>query len=116
MRIHCPFCGERDHAEFSYEGDASVDWPDLESEDMDAWVGAVFQRSNPAGRHRELWQHIHGCRIWLEIDRDTVTHKIHGVRVAHAPTAEALEKEGGLGQTAAVGETAIPARLGEGEA
>ncbi|MBT6350067.1 MAG: hypothetical protein HOJ50_12985 [Proteobacteria bacterium] len=27
LRISCPFCGVRDHSEFSYGGDASVEYP-----------------------------------------------------------------------------------------
>ena len=59
LRIHCPYCGIRDHAEFSYEGDATVAWPDIAVEDREAWHTAVFLRSNPAGPHFEYWQHSH---------------------------------------------------------
>ena len=33
---------------------------------------AVFVRDNPMGEHREYWQHVHGCRQWLFVVRDTV--------------------------------------------
>lgn len=95
LRIECPFCGVRDHAEFSYEGDATIAWPAIESEDAEAWEAAVFQRENPAGRHREYWHHAQGCRIWLIVERDTVTHEIHSVEIAHPGLARALPAETG---------------------
>jgi sarcosine oxidase delta subunit len=33
-----------------------------------------------------------GCRSFLIVERDTLTHEITGVRLAHQPTAEALMK------------------------
>lgn len=50
MRIHCPFCGERDLSEFSYLGDATVQRPDS----AEKFYEAVYLRDNPAGRHSEL--------------------------------------------------------------
>jgi len=31
IRIDCPFCGLRDHSEFSYGGDGLVEYPPLEA-------------------------------------------------------------------------------------
>lgn len=90
LRIKCPYCGERDHSEFSYEGDATVPWPPLGSDDADAWHRAVFLRDNPAGRHTEYWHHVHGCRAWLIVERDTTTHEIFAVRAAHPGVAAVL--------------------------
>ena len=28
------------------------------------------------GKHLELWQHISGCRQWIKVERDTLTHEI----------------------------------------
>ena len=36
LRINCPFCGLRDHEEFSYEGDASISYPALDNHDEEA--------------------------------------------------------------------------------
>ena len=47
IRISCPFCGVRDHSEFGYGGDASVEYPPL-SASADDWLEAVFQRDNLA--------------------------------------------------------------------
>ena len=35
LRIHCPYCGVRDHEEFSYFGDATKHYPGLEAEHHD---------------------------------------------------------------------------------
>ena len=83
MRIQCPFCGERDHHEFSYLGDASVDRPDATRPDAaEAFFTAVYLRDNPAGVHEELWYHSGGCRAWLRVRRNTLTHEIMDVALA----------------------------------
>ncbi|MCB1546333.1 MAG: sarcosine oxidase subunit delta [Hyphomicrobiaceae bacterium] len=82
MRIHCPHCGTRDHTEFSYGGDATVTRPPLEDGDIDRWHAAVFLRPNPKGIHREYWHHALGCRSWLIVERDTLTHRISATRLA----------------------------------
>ena len=82
MRITCPHCGPRDLQEFSYQGDATLTRPDPASTDQDAWNGYVYDRANPAGEHREFWQHSGGCRKHLVVTRNTLTHAISGVAVA----------------------------------
>jgi len=79
LRIDCPFCGERDHDEFTYGGDATVERPALDDRDPERWHDYVFLRRNPKGPHREFWQHVLGCRAWLIVERDTATHEILGV-------------------------------------
>jgi len=76
MLITCPYCGPRDLVEFSYQGDATRTRPDQASTDQSAWNAYVFERPNPAGPHREYWQHAGGCRAHLLVVRDTVTHEI----------------------------------------
>jgi len=92
IRITCPFCGERDHSEFTYGGDASIVYPPLDAP-AELWVEAVFQRENIRGLQKESWHHVSGCRQWLVVERDTVTHDIHSVRVAHEGVASVLEAE-----------------------
>lgn len=83
MRIPCPFCGERDLSEFQYAGDARPVRPDPRARDaMARFVEYVYVRDNPAGAHIEIWQHRHGCRSWLIVQRDTVTHRIESARFA----------------------------------
>ena len=82
MRIPCPYCGERDVQEFTYLGDAGPRRPDGLSASMEAMHDYVYLRDNPAGPHRELWQHAAGCRAWLVVTRDTRTHAIEAVRAS----------------------------------
>jgi len=82
LQIPCPFCGPRDHAEFAYGGDAGVTRPAMDCDDLDAWVDYVFIRDNPRGPHREFWHHVHGCREWLVVERDTASHAILGAHRA----------------------------------
>lgn len=81
MRIHCPFCGERDVSEFSYLGDAAFRRPAAEASQAEFYE-AVYLRDNPAGPHEELWYHTSGCRSWLRVTRNTRTHEILGVAFA----------------------------------
>ena len=88
MRIPCPFCGPRGNEEFSYLGDATVQRPaadpalPLDDTARQQWVDYVYLRDNPVGTHRELWQHVSGCRAWLVVTRDVRTHAILGVEPA----------------------------------
>lgn len=90
LRIDCPFCGLRDHSEFTYGGDASVEYPALDAS-ADLWHDAVFQRENIDGVQFETWQHLQGCRMWIIVERDTRTHAIHSVRAAHNGMQAVLE-------------------------
>ena len=90
IRIPCPFCGPRDHSEFGYGGDGTIKYPALDAPAED-WIEAVYQRENIRGRQFETWQHTSGCRAWLMVERDTMTHEIHSVRAVHDGVAKALE-------------------------
>lgn len=81
MRIPCPFCGSRDAAEFNYLGDAAPKRPD--PAEPERFFDYVYLRDNPAGPIQELWYHAGGCRMWLEVTRDTRTHDIGAVRLIH---------------------------------
>jgi sarcosine oxidase subunit delta len=80
MRIHCPYCGPRDSGEFVYRGDAAPIRP--AEPDTAAFVGYVYLRDNIAGWIEEHWYHLHGCRQWLTVRRDTVSHEIDSVCLA----------------------------------
>ena len=92
LRIDCPFCGLRDHSEFGYGGDGSIVYPPLDAS-VEDWHDAVFMRENIRGMQSETWHHVSGCRMWLIVERDTMTHEIKSVRPAHPGMAEALEGE-----------------------
>jgi len=82
MRIACPYCGPRDLAEFTYQGDATRTRPDPASTDQNAWNTYVYDRINTAGVHHEYWQHSGGCRLHLRVTRNTLTHEIEDVVAA----------------------------------
>jgi len=79
LLIQCPWCGERAETEFSYGGEAGIVRP-LEPDALsDAeWADYLFNRTNPRGAYKELWNHAQGCRRWFGVERDTVTYKIEG--------------------------------------
>lgn len=83
MRLKCPYCGERDHSEFTYLGDGGAPRPDPSAPDASGrFFEAVYLRANPAGQHDELWYHSAGCRSWLLVTRDTRTHDVLSVSYA----------------------------------
>lgn len=86
MQIPCSFCGTRDLREFTYMGDASRRIPTLNA-DVDTWADYVWARKNPRGKHEEHWQHTHGCRQFICLERDTLTHEIFAA-TAIGPHAE----------------------------
>jgi methylglutamate dehydrogenase subunit B len=83
LRIACPFCGIRDHTEFIYGGDATIERPAADAP-LETWNEAVYLRGNPRGMHEELWHHAHGCRAWIVVRRDTLTHEIKETRLSQA--------------------------------
>ena len=85
MIINHPHLGPRDAAEFTIFGDASLlERPDWQADDVDnAFYRYLYLRDNPAGLHRELWFHEQGDRSWLVVTRDTVTHAVVDVALAH---------------------------------
>ena len=82
MRLICPHCGPRDLVEFSYHGDAekAQSRPAPDTADQAIWNGWVYDRCNPAGSHAEIWQHSGGCRMFLAVQRDTVSHAVTDTR------------------------------------
>ena len=79
--IDCPWCGARDEAEFQYQGDASVQRPPADGSE-EAFYRYVYVRSNPKGWHREWWHHVGGCRLWIQVARNTLTHEIYATAKA----------------------------------
>lgn len=75
MLLTCPYCGARDVTEFTYGGDANARQP-AEDASTEQWSAYVYLRDNPRGPHDELWQHTAGCRRWIRVRRDTLTHEV----------------------------------------
>lgn len=86
MRITCPFCGERGNDEFTVLGAAGLARPAPDAP-AEAWHDYVHLRDNRAGAHRELWHHVFGCRAWLVVERDTLTHAVRSVAPARSNAA-----------------------------
>ena len=87
LRISCPWCGPRDEVEFACGGEAHIAMPaDPDALDDDAWAQYLYMRANPKGRYRERWVHVHGCRRWFNVLRDTTTERILAVyRIGESP-------------------------------
>ncbi len=83
--INCPHCGQRTTDEFYIKGDASKQRPDAIGDGtMDKWHDYVHIRDNVRGRMAEHWHHTGGCRQWLVVERDTVSHEIYAVTPANS--------------------------------
>jgi len=89
LRLTCPWCGARDHSEFTYAGDATLKRPDPETGSLDEWNAFVYHRDNPRGRHEELWHHTNGCRQFIVVVRDTLTHEVLECKPATGAHGEA---------------------------
>jgi heterotetrameric sarcosine oxidase delta subunit len=77
LLIPCPWCGPRDEVEFTYGGQAGIAYPEDPASLSDAeWADFLFMRDNPRGEFDERWYHVHGCRRWFDVVRDTATHRI----------------------------------------
>lgn len=92
MRLICPWCGERDAGEFTYRGDASAKRPAIDSDSIEDHAHYVFDRRNPAGDHRETWHHTGGCRGFVVVTRNTLTHKV-SICEPVGPFADSLSAE-----------------------
>jgi len=80
-RINCPWCGVRDENEFQYQGDATVSRPKFKAS-KEAFFRYVYIRGNPMGWHTEWWHHVGGCRQWVKVVRNTLTHEIDATGTA----------------------------------
>jgi sarcosine oxidase subunit delta len=85
MIINHPILGPRDAQEFVYLGDAAlINRPDgMAPEADDQFHDYLYLRENNAGLHQELWFHEQGDRSWLIVTRNTITHEIVDVELAH---------------------------------
>lgn len=92
MRIPCPYCGERDSQEFSFLGQAGLKRPDPHASNAQMeFYDYVHIRKNPAGPNKELWLHANGCRSWIIVERNTLTHEILGADYASPSLKEAMK-------------------------
>ncbi len=86
LHIDCPWCGLRAESEFSYGGEARARPADPDTLSDEQWADYLFNRSNPKGLQHEQWCHSHGCRLWFNVKRDTVSNRIIAVyRIGEPP-------------------------------
>lgn len=64
-RLACPFCGPRELDEFEYHKTL----PNAGAAPFEQ----VYERIDSLAESREHWQHVRGCRAWLEIHRNPST-------------------------------------------
>lgn len=72
--IACPHCGPRPKEEYTIKG-AAIQRPAGDA-DPAIWFDYVYLRDNPYGAYDEYWHHTSGCRRWIVVSRNTVTHDI----------------------------------------
>ncbi len=86
-------CGTRDEAEFQYQGDATVQRPKPDA-DEETFFRYVYARENPKGWHVEWWHHVAGCRQWIKVVRNTLTHEIDSTGGPQSKLTKPDEKGG----------------------
>ena len=52
-----------------------------------------FLEKNIKGFQLETWHHSNGCRMWLEVERSTVTHEIKSVKPCHPDLQKIVENK-----------------------
>ncbi|MEO1018865.1 MAG: sarcosine oxidase subunit delta [Pseudomonadota bacterium] len=86
LLIPCPNCGPRAEIEFHCGGEAHIQRPsDPSLAKDDVWAEYLFMRQNTKGVSYEQWWHVHGCRRWFNVARDSVTDTIQAVYPINAP-------------------------------
>jgi sarcosine oxidase subunit delta len=78
LLVPCPHCGPRPYTEFSFGGELRP----VEAPDPEADFARVYLRENVAGSMDEHWYHLNGCRQWLTVRRDTLSHEIQSSRLS----------------------------------
>lgn len=86
LYLPCPWCGPREESEFRHGGEGVAIPPNATDAE---WSRVLYYRSNPSGAYTERWVHVHGCRQWFYVVRDTRTHDITESRPLDGPAPEA---------------------------
>ena len=83
-----PLLWKREQSEFK-AGEAHVVRPKQPTELSDDGGQNIFYEKNIKGIQFERWNHIHGCRKWFNIVRDTSNDEIKAVyRMGEKPPIE----------------------------
>jgi heterotetrameric sarcosine oxidase delta subunit len=78
MLIKCPHCGLRAQSEYIFE--RTVDSVVTLDAAPEAAMATLFTRNNPRGVDDEIWRHTYGCRAWMVVTHNRVTHEITATR------------------------------------
>ena len=80
--IPCPHCGPRNEEEFACWSEVVPRPADPAALSDGEWTDYVYNHANPKGWVREQWWHERGCRRWIIVERNTLTHEIRGAEPA----------------------------------
>ena len=72
-RLVCPFCGARELGEFLFH--KTLPEPGASE------FAAVYERASRPDDSLEHWQHLHGCRAWLEVRRNPSSGEVLALRM-----------------------------------
>jgi methylglutamate dehydrogenase subunit B len=72
-RLACPFCGPREIEEFVFRKTL----PETGAGEY----AAVYERANRIDDSPEHWQHVQGCRAWLQVRRNPSTGEVREVKL-----------------------------------
>ena len=74
LLIDCPHCGPRAEIEFRYAGEAHMVRPGPDADEA-TWTEYLYMRDNKRGDHAERWRHVHGCGMFFNALRNTVSDR-----------------------------------------
>ncbi len=66
--LSCPFCGVRELSEFEFHKTLPNAGDDP--------LSATYFRINRVDDSQEYWQHVRGCRAWLQVRRNPSTGQV----------------------------------------
>ena len=87
MLLPCPWCGPRHATEFRFHGAVGTR-PDPATTTPEQWRRYLYLHDNPRGWQTESWYHGSGCRRFLTVERDTLTHEVRSARDTALDRAE----------------------------
>ena len=80
MRIDCPHCGLRFQRRIHHQGVRSRRLVRAADAGTRCIRRLRLRRQETSGAaRREHWHHAGGCRAWLVVERNTLTHEIYSV-------------------------------------
>ena len=70
-RLSCPFCGPRELEEFLFHKTLA--------EPGGTPYSAIYERVSRTQQSLEHWQHVFGCRAWLQVRRNPSTNDVQEI-------------------------------------